>query len=88
MPTQHLPGGDRTLRLNSESLDADSYTLAGPEKLRRLQTHAHTGGSPRRDHVARPETHELTDVRDQVRNAENHVTRVPILNALVVDFEP
>ena len=58
------------------------------EKLRRPPPHSHAGRSAGGDDISRTQAHELADVRDQMCDAEYHGSRIAVLEALAIDFQP
>jgi hypothetical protein len=76
------------LRLDAEPGNADTHALSSLEKLGRPPPHSHAGRSAGGNHISRTQAHELADVRDQVRDAEYHGSRIAVLEALAIDFQP
>src|SRR6185437_12957935 len=62
---------DDLLALVAEALDAAGDDVADVQVLRRLHSEAHAGRRAGGDDVAREECHELADVGDEVRAAED-----------------
>src|SRR5258707_1176903 len=53
-----------------------------------MLSESNPGWCPRGDHIARAQAHEVTDVRDQVGDVEDHRAGVAALEAMSVDLEP
>src|SRR5476651_1561327 len=79
---------DDALALLAESRDAEGDHVAGLQVMRRLHAEAHAGGRARGDDVAGEQRHELADVGDEARAAEDHGARAAALALLAVHVEP
>src|ERR1043166_1710664 len=69
------------------ALDTHDAFIARPQKPRRLPAGSHAQRSPGRDHVAGLERYHRRDELDQLRNAENQLARVRMLQRLAADLE-
>src|ERR1700712_772610 len=78
----------RQLRLLAKSFDAELDRLAGIEKHRRLHSEPDAGRGAGRDDVARLQAHELRDIVDEERDAEDHGPGRAVLAHDAVDREP
>src|ERR1700704_5144278 len=86
--TPQLAVGTETLAGGAQSLDAQLHLVAGGRGARRSLAQPHAGGRACRNHVARQEGHELTDVTDERRHVEDEVAGRATLLGLTVELEP
>src|SRR5579884_1636506 len=78
----------QTAVLLAQPFDREPHPVARLEELRRLHADRHPRRSAGRDHVARHQRREMTDVADDVVDAEDQVGGVAVLDALAVDLGP
>src|SRR4030095_14536917 len=76
------------LALLPEPGDAERDDVTRLQEPRRLLSHAAPGWRAGGDPIARQQRHELAEVADQMRNAEDHRARIAALHPLPVDVEP
>jgi hypothetical protein len=73
---------DRPLPLDAQSGNAEAHGLAGAEIPWRLLSQADAGRGAGGNHIPELEPHELANVRNQVRDVEEHGAGVAALKAV------
>src|SRR5579885_1986404 len=71
----------------TDAFDPDDHFFARLQPPPRRPREAHTRRSPRRDHIARLQRHDLRKIFDQFRNLEDHFTRIGLLQEFAANFE-
>src|SRR5580698_3731317 len=81
-------GIHRSLLLDAETGDAEAHGLAGAQILWRFLSQADAGWGAGGNDIAGLEPHELADVGDQVRDAEEHGAGAAVLKTAAIDVQP
>jgi hypothetical protein len=78
----------KDLSLSAQAVSLKFHHVPGHEKVDLIVALGNTGGGSRVDDVARFEHHELTDVPNEVLDAEHHIGGIAVLSFYAIDREP